>query len=327
MVSNQTVLIRANARHIPLTDNSVQAVVTSPPYRTARIYEVPDTAWGGDDRCEHVWQKREFYSQQTPRRKSAEAFIKAGPENAELVRETRNRKDAICQHCGAWLGQLGLEPRPELYVEHLVEVCQEIHRVLKPDGTFWLNLGGGYYSDPRKGGSGTPNGRNGRGENYGRAAIVPTSLPLKPKDLILLEARVALALQEDGWWVRDDLIWQKLNGMPGGKPDRIARTHEYIFLLAKSDRYYFDPEAVPKSSIWSTLVARGTEGHYATMPQLLAEYCILAGSEPGGLVLDPFCGTGTTGRGAERRSRRFVGVELSTAYLPMAQRQTSQMGL
>jgi site-specific DNA-methyltransferase (adenine-specific) len=161
-----------------------------------------------------------------------------------------------------------LESTPEAYIAHLTETCREIYRVLRPDGTFWLNLGAGYYSDARKGGSGTPNGRNGRGENYGRVAIIPepSSLTLKPKDLLLLESRVAIQLQADGWWLRSEIIWQKIHAMPAGKLDRPVRSHEYLFLFTKSNRYQIDLTPLPWSSVWPIPVGSCGEGHYAVMP-------------------------------------------------------------
>lgn len=157
--------------------------------------------------------------------------------------------------------QLGLEQTPEQYVERLRYVFAEVKRVLRPDGTLWLNLGDTFASDPKKGGSGTPNGRNGRGEGYARGkriergtgrwgggnASAPT---LKPKDLSGIPWRVAFALQDDGWFLRCDLIWAKPNPMPESVKDRPTRSHEYVFLFSRSPRYYFDADAIAEPATW-----------------------------------------------------------------------------
>jgi DNA modification methylase len=173
--------------------------------------------------------------------------------------------------------QIGLEGTPEAYVAELVAVFAEVRRVLREDGTLWLNLGDSYASDPGKGGSGTPNGRNGRGENYGRAmrawsgradGIVdergqrnrdgtPKGHGLKAKDLCGIPWRVAFALQADGWYLRQDIIWAKPNPMPESVTDRCTKAHEYMFLLSKSARYYYDADAIKEpSSGWN-----GSEFH------------------------------------------------------------------
>jgi DNA modification methylase len=170
-------------------------------------------------------------------------------------------------------GQIGLEASPEAYVAELVAVFAEVKRVLRDDGTLWLNLGDSYASDPGKGGSGTPNGRNGRGENYGRAmragsgradGIVdergqrnrdgtPKGHGLKAKDLVGIPWRVAFALQADGWYLRQDIIWHKPNPMPESVTDRCTKAHEYIFLLAKSAKYYYDAEAIKEPVTQSSI--------------------------------------------------------------------------
>lgn len=137
-------------------------------------------------------------------------------------------------------GQIGLEQTPEAFVSELVAVFREVKRVLRDDGTLWLNLGDSYARPLEKGGSGTPNGRNGRGEEYRGPGLGG----LKPKDLIGIPWRVAFALQADGWYLRQDIIWHKPNPMPESVKDRCTKAHEYIFLLSKSERYFYDAEAI-----------------------------------------------------------------------------------
>lgn len=139
-------------------------------------------------------------------------------------------------------GQLGLEPTPDEFVAAMVEVFREVRRVLRDDGTLWLNLGDSYARNPAKGTTGTPNGRNLEKMGYSGGAGVPSGL--KEKDLIGIPWRVAFALQADGWYLRQDIIWHKPNPMPESVTDRCTKAHEYIFLLSKSERYYFDAEAI-----------------------------------------------------------------------------------
>jgi len=258
-------------------------------------------------------------------------------------------------------GQLGLEPTPDAYVDRLVGIFEEVRRVLKDDGTLWLNLGDSYAN---KGGSG-PQGETGDRSNrtYTAAeAIEKMGGQLKPKDLVGIPWRVAFALQEAGWWLRNDIIWHKPNPMPESVTDRCTTSHEHIFLFAKSKRYYFDNEAIKteatglppgnnrptkagrafrngdenhrtsenlheigarskknKRDVWKVSTKPYSDAHFAVYPPDLIEPCILAGAPKGGTVLDPFCGSGTTGAVAVELVREFVGIELNDDYLEMAQ--------
>lgn len=244
-------------------------------------------------------------------------------------------------------GQLGIEATPSEYVENLVAVFEEVRRVLKPSGTLWLNLGDTYQTRD-----------NGAG--------------LKPKDLVGVPWMVAMALRDSGWFLRSDIIWSKPNPMPESVRDRPTRSHEYIFLLSKNRRYYYDREAIKeppkvapdslanrtpssrqpdrkrghkrrhdgfsdrwdnmskkeqqskganKRSVWTIATRPFPEAHFATFPEKLAEICILAGSPKGGIVLDPFSGSGTTGLVALHLGRKFVGIELNPDYVAIACRR------
>lgn len=331
-------IINADARHIPLADKSVNCVVTSPPYWGLRDYGVS--------------------------------------------------------------GQIGLEGTPEQYTESMVQVFREVKRVLRDDGTLWLNLGDSYA-----GGSGCHAGGSDKQNSNGGAtnSFIPTKTGdgLKQKDLIGIPWRVAFALQADGWYLRSDIIWAKPNPMPESVTDRPTKAHEYIFLLSKSARYYYDAEAIKepckKSSMdrlgqdvdsqagstranggqktngamkavvfggnkknggrtysgkeWNPTMAGGAIGiedrkhapypgankrtvwtvstysysgaHFATYPPALIEPCILAGCPVGGIVLDPFFGSGTTGEVATLHNRRFIGLELNPKYIELAKERTS----
>lgn len=272
-------------------------------------------------------------------------------------------------------GQLGLEKTPEEYVAKMVEVFREVRRCLKDDGTLWLNLGDSY--------AGSGKGRNGDGHhsqgtqwkqatNRGAVSGVirnnQETPELKAKDLVGIPWRVAFALQADGWYLRSDIIWAKPNPMPESVTDRPTKSHEYLFLLSKQERYYYDADAIAepcnypegswgrskcyddddtgklksfygngsqwkggetrnKRTVWTVATSPYAEAHFATFPPKLIEPCILAGCPSGGLVLDPFAGSGTTIQVAQQLGRQGVGIELNPAYITLAETRTAQGGL
>lgn len=259
-------------------------------------------------------------------------------------------------------GQIGLEQTPAGYVAELVAVFAEVRRVLRDDGTLWLNLGDSYANVGRA--TRAPDAKS-----DGREMTTRPAGGAKPKDLLGIPWRVAFALQADGWYLRSDIIWHKPNPMPESIKDRPTSAHEHVFLLAKSERYFYDADAIreewadgrkgasgAKSLPYSagsgrqdTLAAEGKAGlgvspatvgrnarnvwtiapkpfkgsHFATMPIDLAERCILAGSRIGDTVLDPFGGSGTTGLAATRLSRKAILIELNSEYVEMASRRVS----
>jgi DNA modification methylase len=314
-------------------------------------------------------------------------------------------------------GQLGLEKTPEEYIAKMVAAFREVRRVLRSDGTLWLNIGDSYNSGASGGLGGSTLGggqanqavsiRNGRKvfrPGSGRAdGIVDERTQrnrdgvhcegLKPKDLVGIPWALAFALRADGWWLRQDIIWSKNNSMPESVTDRCTKSHEYIFLLTKSPHYYFDQESIKEPSaacdprrpytsqgawekdgrpinrastkprtagnkthklvteyehsdseehrtaaglmkisdvpwetrnkrdVWTVATAPFKDAHFAVFPPKLIEPCILAGCPPGGLVLDPFAGSGTTLMVANQLGRRAIGIELQPDYLPMIQRR------
>jgi len=256
-------------------------------------------------------------------------------------------------------GQIGLEQTPEQYIAAMVEVFRCARDVLTDDGTLWLNIGDSYA---RAGGwadnaglSGTKRGESGRartnmtGDGGSSQRLAPG---YKQKDLLGIPWMLAFALRADGWYLRQDIIWHKPNPMPESVRDRCTKAHEYIFLLSKSDRYYFDSEAMKepsaqpdrvrhdrfggnkyiegvkhsdgstftgsstrnRRSVWTVATRPYKGAHFATFPPALIEPCILAGSEPGDIVLDPFMGSGTTAFVAKQNGRRFLGCELNEDY-------------
>ena len=243
-----------------LPDESVQMVCTSPPYWGLRKYsDVPDLIWGGDKDCEHRWGDIKVIGRGTPGNMST----LVGTQTAGLAKEA-NEKGQYCQLCGAWKGSYGLEPMIEMYIDHTLEILREIRRVLRKDGVVFWNIGDSYNSKEPSNGRSFRRDRAKVFPSIGRGKRIPRgtgqwgggnnySPNLKPKDLCLIPFRVAIAAQEDGWWVRSDIIWSKPNPMPESVTDRPTNSHEYILMLTKASKYYWDADAVreplPESSI------------------------------------------------------------------------------
>lgn len=342
-----------------LDDCSVDTCVTSPPYYGLRDYGT-GTWIGGDPNCPH--RRLSKYSDKTT----------TGHHQKELA---GNVGDAIyktvCPICGAVREdkQIGLEETPEEYVQKLVAVFREVKRVLKDDGTLWLNIGDSY--------AGSGKGRNSDGSanvdaDSKQATSKGTTEGLlnktgdgsaKPKDLIGIPWMLAFALRDDGWYLRQDIIWHKPNPMPEPVKDRCTKAHEYIFLLSKNRQYYFNHEAIQedaickndkrngegritydgkrtdgddqhaqqsfvtdsdkrnKRDVWTVSPKPVADAHFATYPEELIEPCILAGSKPGGVVLDPFFGSGTTGRVALKHGRGYIGIELNPKYIEIEKKR------
>jgi site-specific DNA-methyltransferase (cytosine-N4-specific) len=225
--------------------------------------------------------------------------------------------------------QIGAERVLSDYIQTLVSVFREVRRVLRSDGTFWLNIGNTYSSG----------GRTWRQEdekNKGRAMSYrpPTPEGLKKKDLIGVAWLLALECQKDGWYLRNDIIWYKPNCQPESVKDRFTVAHEYLFLLTKSEQYFFNQDAIKertadgnglknKRSVWSINTEPCPEAHFAVFPRALVRPCMLAGSRIDDLILDPFYGAGTVGMVSKELGRRCVGIELKRDYIDIANRRTT----
>lgn len=218
--------------------------------------------------------------------------------------------------------QIGLENSVDKYIQSLVSVFNEVKRVLKDDGTLWINIGDSY----------TSGGRTWRApdkKNPARAMSIrpPTPEGLKPKDLIGIPWRLAFALQRAGWYLRTEIIWNKPNCQPESVRDRPTRSHEYLFLFSKSERYYYDVNALrgPNGrrirTVWNVNTSPIPNAHFATFPIALIKPCILTTSHDNDFVLDPFLGSGTTGLAAIKSNRRFIGIELNPRYCAMAMKR------
>lgn len=342
---------------------SVNCVVTSPPYFGLRAYGTEPQIWGGDPQCAHLFASRRYYTEKSAGVCCTDAFHEAGEANAARLKAARWREDATCERCGAWKGEFGLEESPERYVDNMVAIFREVWLVLRDDGTVWLNLGDSYAT----GSAGWhkeswPAG----GSDVKKRTDTPKGL--KAKDLIGIPWRVALALQQDGWYLRSDIIWAKGNPMPEAVTDRPSRSHEYLFLLTKRDRYFYDHEAVKepvatpgrssgnvtrkvategergrlgthlgssvpwqdttgrrnRRSVWNLNVRPFKGAHFATFPPELVEPCLLAGCPERGHVLDPFAGSGTVGLVAKRNGRLSTLIELKPEYAQMARDRIDQ---
>lgn len=327
-----------------LPDKSVDCCITSPPYYGLRDYGTGK--WiGGDPNCQHKMRRSQ----------------------AELVGNVGNAiYKTICPLCGAVREdkQIGLEETPEEYIQKLVDVFKEVKRVLKDEGTLWVNIGDTYNGD-----------KKGNTEIYKNPSVADSQSfckklwsGAKQKDLIGIPWMLAFALRSDGWYLRQDIIWAKPNPMPEPVKDRCTKSHEYIFLLSKKPHYYFDYEAIQedakfkddkrngkgriaydgkrttegtraqqsfvtisekrnKRDVWSITTQAVKEAHFATFPEKLIEPCILAGCPIGGIVLDPFFGSGTTGRVASRLGRDYIGIELNPEYIDIGLKRTDDVQL
>ena len=358
-----------------LPADSVDCIVTSPPYFGLRDYGT--ATWiGGDEGCDH-----------TP---AATGSTQNKGNNGKMAQPWAY----YCRKCGATRqdSQLGLEATPEEYVANLVAVFRELRRVLKPSGTCWLNLGDSYAGSGRGGNPADSEwkGYVGNADReraamphlqskqveagaIGRNWVAPPA-GLKQKDLVGIPWRVAFALQADGWWLRSDIIWSKPNPMPESVTDRPTKAHEYLFLLTKSARYYYDADAVREPhivahlsrysydfwpegtkeaggngrpdlasntggskepnplgrnlrSVWTIATRPYPGAHFAVFPPELPERCIKAGSPEGGVVLDPFAGSGTVGLVANRLSRRAILIDLNADYLKQQMQRNAQTPL
>jgi len=278
-------------------------------------------------------------------------------------------------------GQIGLEETPEEYIKAMVEVFRCVWDVLEDDGTLWLNIGDSYgavggntYAGFNERWSGT--GGAGSKQDLTLAGVTYRNINtgLKPKNLLGIPWRVALALQADGWILRQDIIWHKPNPMPESVTDRCTKSHEYIFLMSKSQKYYYDAEAIKeassdpegsanrykapffagekhesggysatgathtkgmkefdgnrnKRSVWTVTTKPYAGAHFAVFPSDLIEPCILAGVSVGGIVLDPFMGSGTTAQVAQNLGRQYLGCELNPEYKPLQDKRLAQRSL
>jgi DNA modification methylase len=329
-----------------------QTCVTSPPYYGLRDYGT--AKWeGGDSHCEHSISMPTKWND---------------PKRGTVLRPEvghRGGSSSNCHLCGAKRidEQLGLEDTPDDYIKSMVEVFRCVWDVLEDDGTLWVNIGDSYCNSngfARASPEYQREGRNNMPANDRKLDKLHAT-GLKTKDLIGIPWMLAFALRADGWYLRQDIIWSKPNAMPEPVQDRCTKSHEYVFLLSKSHKYYYDIEAIQEPAIYAgddrgsrTDSRRGTEAnsvsgktgefknkrsvwtvttkpysgaHFAVFPTELIEPCILAGAPLGGIVLDPFMGSGTTAQVAQDLGRQYIGCELNPEYGKLQKKRTAQTSL
>ncbi len=329
-------------------DNSIDCIITSSPYYGLRSYGTVHQIWGGDKNCNHNWNNyiKKGISGGT---KSEKVQIK-NKENFQIVDDSIQ---SFCLNCNAWKGELGQEPTHLLFIEHLTEIFMECSRVLKPDGTMWLNIADTYAANRTYQIDGTK-------ETSGSQPIKKKQPQAKdmniiPKSLIGIPDRLKISLIDNQLICRNEIIWHKPNQMPVSTKDRFTNDFEKLYLFTKSQKYFFiqqieqyqskenhkprnkSQEKYKETGLFSdgerdyysqdgrnmrTLWSINTKGvkdaHFATFPEELPKRCILAGCPENGIVLDPFFGSGTTGLVAKKNNRNYIGIELNPEYIEIA---------
>ncbi|MFD3683903.1 DNA-methyltransferase [Nocardiopsis sp. NPDC058631] len=275
-----------------LQENSVDLIITSPPYWGLRTY--------GMEHNEEIlaeWKNSNPEPHETP---SYEWYKEHG-------------------------GILGMEPIPEWFIHHLVEIFDRLRPSLKPGGNIWVNLGDTYFA---RWSSIRMNGRQGMGDNPRMRRKTPMGGYRQEKQLLLIPARFAIAMQEAKWILRNDVIWNKPNVPPRPEKDRLRLSHEHFFHFVKKPtegrpKYYYDVEETESGSrdVVTTNVKSGSDGHSATFPEALIKPRILSSCPPGGLVLDPFCGTGRSLTVSKQNGRNSIGFEVTEHFTEAAKKR------
>jgi len=351
-----------------LPAESSDCIVTSPPYWGLRSYKTEPVIWDNYSGCEHEWGDASY------KRRSSDGMPGFSKERYDIATYEALRRDipvssAFCLKCHAWKGELGLEPTIELYISHLLQIFDEVKRVLKKTGTCWVNIGDSYASSggpSRHRGYFDPKWPNARKGDFDEPSSYPQSV--ESKSLCLIPERFALGMVERGWILRNIVIWYKSNPMPESVKDRFTGTYEYVYFFTKSRRYFFEQQFEPYSPItladrriikiqagvklqrirnkdfkdnciqdardvrdralrsidisqgrnlrdvWQINTQPYPEAHFATFPEDLVKTPILAGCPQDGIVLDPFCGSGTTLAVAKMLGRQAIGIDINSKY-------------
>lgn len=386
-------ILQADSRHIPLKDGSANCIITSPPYWSLRKYDIPDLIWDGDSLVcpignRHEWVEVKERVDETGFERNRKGLNKAAemcdgnPRVATTDIPVIRKESQFCLYCSAWRGQLGLEPTIDLYLKHLLQIMDECKRVLRDDGTMWVNLSDSYSGS----GKGIGTDRNKCKEVYTDDDIQKTdwsNIGIPPKSLCLIPERFAIEMVNRGWILRNKLIWHKPNCMPSSVKDRFTVDFEDVFFFVKSRKYWFEqqfeemtfnrwsmsnkagssgkpvkheqgapgqsphsfqreghsgyfrkdgtplfnPQGRNMRTVWMIPTAAYSEAHFATFPEALVEPMIRAGCPVGGIVLDPFCGSGTVIKVAEKLQRKGIGIDLGYQELAEKRRRFNQIEL
>lgn len=323
-----------------LTDESVDCVLTSPPYWALRDYETDPEVWDAQEGCSHDWdeKKQKWHSDrgQGEKKEVDDEFQIDG-----TISDT-------CRKCSAWRGSLGQEPDPELFVKHLCDVFDEVKRILKKGGTCFVNLGDTYSATRWSENAGTS--FMAKGKNSKKNHVIEKKTDLPDKCLVQIPSRFAIEMTRRGWILRNKIIWHKPNAMPSSATDRFTVDFEEIFFFTKNQKYEFEqqfekaemnrwggnefkvkngleyrdnmmPEKRNKRCVWSIPTKPYPEAHFAVFPEDLCFIPIQAGCPKEGIVLDPFMGAGTTGLVAKKLKRHYIGIELNPEYIKQAEQR------
>ena len=377
-------------------DNSIDMCCTSPPYWALRDYQLEPIIWDGNEKCQHLWGKviaqrtdeTGFERNRKGLNKAAE-MINGNPRIATTDNPAVKRESQFCSLCGAWRGELGLEPTFELYLKHLWQIFDEIKRVLKKTGTCWVDMGD-TYSGNKIGKTDKKCSEHVKGS---QDKLIKKAI-IQEKTLCLIPFRFSIEMVNRGWILRNTIIWYKRNCMPSSVKDRFTVDYELVFFLVKNKKYWFEQQFIPyapssdvryrqklrqgkqynlkepykQNMPYHSIKRRGNNSdglclggpkmppiggvkkaggnnltysgnqpewskgrnmrcvwdiptqpfkgaHFAVYPEELCIKPILAGCPPGGIVIDPFCGSGTTGIAAQKLGRKFIGIDLSKDYL------------
>jgi len=340
-----------------LQDECVNCVITSPPYWGLRDYGLPPLIWDGDGECEHEWQ--DHVRKPLGGCGSKHANVGANKNDIANLRG-HDTVTKFCIYCGAWKGQLGHEPDYKNYIQHLYLIFAEIKRVLRNDGTLWVNIGDSYG-----GWQGKHHGWNDNKQSVGERGVAQHDKSnTKAKSLCQIPERFSLMMTDElGFIKRNTIIWRKPNSMPTSAKDRFTIDFEYIYFYVKNRKYWFKQQLEPhiwadkdkrsiipsppksgkilsgkyainsvkygkdgrnKRCVWDIPTQPSPEPHFAIFPDKLVEPMIKAGCPEQGIVLDPFCGTGTTCAMAKYLNRNYIGFELNTKYVELAENKITK---
>lgn len=319
-MTDQWRIIQGDARGVlaGMDDQSVHCVVCSPPYWGLRSYPGPSLLWGGRDECEHKWGEQHHIKRDRQHLKELGERLGCGGGNKHSQSDEKYNatQGQFCRLCGCWKGSLGLEPTPELYIEHLVGIFRQVRRVLRDDGTVWCNIAGCYAGSMKGiGADGRAYGGPKQQTNVGSIGISQSlpdwsNVPFKPKDWVPIPWMLGMALQADGWWLRSPIIWAKglsfceeYSGsvMPESVRDRPTTSYEYLLLLTKKARYYYDQDAI-------------REKHRTWDGSVRADYAAGLGDERIGIMLPKSGGILPSGIKESHPSGTRTGANLARAY-------------